>query len=61
MRRHIRLVTMLTGASWLALGAQGGAADAQLVQVDDPYFKQAQAQMQRIMTQPLNTNRVASA
>lgn len=57
MQRHIRHVAMLAGASWLALAAHAGAADAELVQTDDPYFKQAQAQMQRIMAQPRNTNR----
>ena len=33
------------------------AEDAKLAQGDDPYFKQAQGQMQRILTQPKNTNR----
>ena len=33
------------------------ADDARLAQGDDPYFKQAQGQMQRIMAQPKNTNR----
>jgi alkaline phosphatase len=57
MQRQIGHVAMLAGASWLALAVHAGAADAALVQADDPYFKQAQAQMQRILTQPRNTNR----
>ena len=36
---------------------QAKAEDARLAQGDDPYFKQAQGQMQRILTQPKNTNR----
>ena len=36
---------------------QAKAEDARLVQGDDPYFKQAQGQMQRILAQPKNTNR----
>ena len=57
MQRQTGLVAILAGASWLALAMQAGAADAELVQADDPYFKQAQAQMQRILTQQRNTNR----
>ena len=57
MQRQISHVAMLAAAGWLALAAQAGAADAALVQADDPYFKQAQAQMQRILTQSRNTNR----
>ena len=57
MQRQTGLVAILAGASWLVLAMQAGAADAELVQADDPYFKQAQAQMQRVLTQQRNTNR----
>ena len=57
MQRQTGRVAILAGASWLALALQAGAADAELVQADDPYFKQARAQMQQIMTQQRNTNR----
>ena len=48
---------LLAGAGAVALAASGArAADAQLVQVGDPYFQQSQAALQRILTQQRNTN-----
>ena len=48
---------LVVGTAALALLAgQPRAEDARLVQGDDPYFKQAQGQLQRILAQPRNTN-----
>ncbi|MGD9509834.1 MAG: alkaline phosphatase [Geminicoccaceae bacterium] len=50
-------LSLVLGTAALALVAgQARAEDARLVQGDDPYFKQAQGQLQRILTQPRNTN-----
>ena len=57
-RRHTRILsTLLAGAAWWRSPAHAIAASAKLAQGDDPYFKQAQAPMQRILTQQRNTNR----
>jgi alkaline phosphatase len=49
---------LLATAAGLALMAPAAfAEDARLSQGDDPYYKQAEAAMQRIMTQQRNTNR----
>ena len=54
----MRTVAWLTaGTALLSLGAVQAQEGAKLVQADDPYFKQAQGQMQRILTQQRNTNR----
>ncbi len=49
----------LTGTCLLALGSATHlrAAEANLVQTDDPYFKQAQEQLQANLTLQNNTNR----
>ena len=58
-RRQTRILsTLLAGAAVVALApAHALAANATLAQGDDPYFKQAQAALQRILTQQPNTNR----
>jgi alkaline phosphatase len=48
---------LAAGTALVSLGAVQAQEGAKLVQVDDPYFKQAQGQMQRILTQQRNTNR----
>src|SRR5690606_25295018 len=48
---------LVASAGALLLGISGAAAeDAELVQANDPYFRQAQAALQRILTQERNTN-----
>ena len=59
--------TLMTGAAVMALAACSGnggsgsagmtATGANIAQLDDPYFKQADGQMKRIMAQKPNTNR----
>ncbi|HLT02388.1 MAG TPA: alkaline phosphatase, partial [Geminicoccaceae bacterium] len=48
---------LVASAGALVLGISGAAAEeAELVQANDPYFRQAQAALQRILTQERNTN-----
>ena len=57
-RLHLSLAAaLLAGVAALPLlGSPVRAENAKLVQGDDPYFRQAQEQMRRIMTQQRNTN-----
>ena len=49
---------LLAGAATVALASPALAAEpARLAQGDDPYYRQAQEQMRRVMTQQRNTNR----
>jgi alkaline phosphatase len=51
------LPALLASAAVVALNASGAVADdARLTQGDDPYFKQAQDSLQRILTEQRNTN-----
>ena len=58
-RRQTRILsTLLAGAAVVALApAHALAANATLAQGDDLYYKQAQAALQRILTEQPNTNR----
>jgi alkaline phosphatase len=48
---------LVASAGALVLVASGAAADdAELVQANDPYFRQSQAALERILTQQRNTN-----
>jgi alkaline phosphatase len=52
----LALGVVLSTAALALLAGQPKAEDARLMQGEDPYFKQAQGQLQRILTQPRNTN-----
>jgi len=53
-----RRIALLAGVAAVALGGAAAAQDkAQLVQGDDPYFRQGQETLRRIMTQQRNTSR----
>ena len=58
-RRQTRILsTLLAGAAVVALlPAHAIAANATLAQANDPYYKQAQAALQRVLTEQRNTNR----
>ena len=52
------MATLLAGVATAALASTALAAEqARLAQGDDPYYRQAQEQMRRVMTQQRNTNR----
>jgi alkaline phosphatase len=58
MRARERRPALLAAASLVALCANAARAEeARLIQVDDPYFKQAQAHLQKVLTTQRNTNR----